>query len=64
MDTNSLENTSDIFQIIPQGYSSIKEYMHIPVREERVDSLQPDKLKVILSDMDGTLIDTETYYPV
>ena len=29
MDTNSLENTSDIFQIIPQGYSSIKEYITI-----------------------------------
>ena len=64
MDTNSLENTSNIFQIIPQGYSSIKEYMHIPVREEKVDSLQPDKIKVILFDMDGTLIDTEKYYRV
>lgn len=62
--TNNLENASNILHMIPQGYSSIHEYMRIPERKEKVPSLQPDKIKVILFDMDGTLIDTEKYYRV
>ena len=54
---------SDV-QMIPLGYNSIREYMLIPELEEKVPSLQPDQIKVILFDMDGTLIDTEKYYRV